>query len=165
MNNSCSVQIGYRLETADPALKQQGHHEGLHRVVIVVPQRQLVEAPLHNCLIQGAPAHFRAQGAGILLLTVVKNNGSNFRLHNGIGYADIPAQRFYARVVHSQPHVDGKCLQFKGLVEIRPQARQQGEQHQRVLSAGNANGNPVSLLNHIIVVHAPADKAHKLLHW
>ena len=51
LNNPGSVQVGHRLKAADPALEQQGHDEGLHSVIIVVPQSQLVEPPFLDGLI------------------------------------------------------------------------------------------------------------------
>ena len=164
LHNASSVQIGHRLETVDAPLEQQGHEECLHRVVIVMSQRQLVEALVQNCLIQRPPAHFGAHGAGILLLAVVENNGRNLRFHHGIGHVPLLAQRRDLRIVHPQPHINGDCFQLIGLIKVFPQPRQQNQQGERILPPGHAHGNAVARLDHMIVVHAPPNQSHQLLH-
>ena len=164
LNDAGSVQIGHRLEATDTPFENQAHQEGFHCVIIVVAQRQLVEAPVQNGLIQRAPAHFGAHGARIFLLPVVKNDRRDFGFYNGIGNLQPVAQGLDAGIIHSQSHVYGDGLQFIGFVKIQLQSCQQHQQHQRVLPAGNAHGYFISLTNHIIIVHATANQAHQLLH-
>ena len=66
--------MGHRLEAADAALVEQAHEKGLHRVVMVVPQGDLVDALGQQRFVQRAASHFGAHGAGVLLLSVVKND-------------------------------------------------------------------------------------------
>ena len=47
---------------------------------------------------------------------------------------------------------------------VLPQSGKQGQQHQGILSPGHANRDFVPGFNHIIVVHAPANQTHQLLH-
>ena len=164
LGNARSVQSGHRLEAADPSLKEQRHDEGLHSVVIVMPQSQLVEPLLQKGLIQCPPAHFRAQGAGILFLPVVENNGGDLRFDHGIGHFQPVAHFLHPGVVHPQSHVNGDPLQLEGLAMVFPQSGKQGQQHQGILSPGHADRDFVPGFNHIIVVHTPANQTHQLLH-
>ena len=164
LHNTRPVKVRHRLEAVDAPLEQQRHEKRLHRVVIVMSQRQLVEALVQNCLIQRPPAHFGAHGAGILLLAVVKNNGRDLRFHHGIGHVPLLAQRRDLRIVHPQPHINGDRFQLVGLIKVFPQPRQQNQQGERILPSGHAHGNAVARLDHMIVVHAPPNQSHQLLH-
>ena len=165
LGNAGAVQVGYRLEAADPALIDERHQEGFHRVIVVVAQRQLVAAPVKQGLIEGAAAHLGAHGAGIFFLSVVKNNGADFGFYHGVGHLQLFAQGFYPAVVHPQAHIDGDGLQGKGFVVVAPQGGQEFQQHQRILAPGNTYGNFISIFNHIVIFHAPANQAHQSLHW
>ena len=160
LNHTGAVQIGDRLKAADSSLENQGHQEGLHRIVVMVPQRDLVASPVKQCLVQCAPAHFRAHGAGIFFLAVVKDYGGNFRIYNGIGHIQLPAQLTDAAVIHVKPHIYGNGLQRKGLIVVAPQPSQKDKQRKRILAAGHAHGDFIPCINHMIVLHAPADQAH-----
>ena len=46
-----SVQIRHRLEAADPPFIQKRHQKGLHRVIVVMAQCQLVQPPVQKRLI------------------------------------------------------------------------------------------------------------------
>ena len=76
-------QPGHRRKAADAALPPEIHVKGLHRVVQVMPQGHLVAAQFLGGGVQGAAAQLGAEGAGILLLAVVKHHGAD------VGAADV----------------------------------------------------------------------------
>ncbi len=51
-----------------PALVKEGEEEGLHRIVKVVAQSDLVDAVVHECVVEGAPAHFAHMEQGFFSL-------------------------------------------------------------------------------------------------
>ena len=157
LGNARAVQVGHRLKAANAALIDETHQEGLHGVIIMVPQGQLIESLRHQRLIQSAPAHFGAHGAGVLLLAIVKNNGADFRLDHGIRDLQFPAHFGDAAVIHAKAHINGNGLQLKTFIMVLPQGRQKLQQHQGILAAGNTYGNFISVFNHRVVFHAPAD--------
>ena len=163
LNHAGAVKFCYRLKAADSSLENQRHQKGLHRIVVMMPQRQLVISSVKQRLIQRAAAHFGAHGAGILFLAVVKNNWRNLRLYNGIGNLQLLAQLRDGAVIHTQTHVNGNSPQLEELI-IASQPCQQGQQHQGIFAAGNTDRNFVPLFNHAVVLHTLADHAHKLLH-
>ena len=61
LGHAGAVQVRYGLEAADAALEQQVHQQRLHRVVIVVAQRDLVNAPLCQGGVQAAAPQFGTQ--------------------------------------------------------------------------------------------------------
>ena len=157
--------MGDRLEAADPALVNQTHEKGFHGIVIVVAQGKLMKALIHQRLIQRAPAHFGAHRAGVLFLPIVEDNGADLRFHNGIGHIQFFAQLRDFRIIHAKAHIDGDCLQLEILIMIAPQRRQKLQKHQRILSSGDAYGDFISVFDHGIVFHAPANQADKFLHF
>ena len=136
------IQIRHRLEAADASLIDQRHNKGLHRVIIMVTQRQLSDAPIQYGLIQGATAHFGAHGAGILFLTVVKDDGRDLCVDDGIRHIQFFAEGGHAGIVHAETHIDGNGLQLK--ITVLSETCQQLQQHQAVLATGNANGDLIT---------------------
>ncbi len=68
------VQEGDGLEAGQSPLEDEGQKKSLHRVVVVVAQGDFLDPPFLQCPVEGAPAHFRAHGAGILLLPQVEDD-------------------------------------------------------------------------------------------
>ena len=90
----------------------------------MMAQGQLIETFIHNSLIQSTTAHFGTHRARILFLTVIKNNGRNFRFDNGIGDFPLVAQRLHSTVIHAQTHINGNGFQLERLVKILLKASQ-----------------------------------------
>lgn len=154
--------IGHRLEAGEPPLEEEAHQEGFHRVVEVVPQGQLVEAVVPHKVVERPPAHFGAQGAGVVLLADVKDDLPDVRFQYGVGQLQPPAELLHRAEVHvREPRVHGDRLQMEGEGVEAAQVMQRHEQHQRVLSPADAHQNTVVPADHAVVVHAAADKAGK----
>ena len=130
-----------------------------------MPQGDLGIAQLRQRLVQRAAPHFRAHGAGILLLAVVKNNGADLGLDDVERDAQALTIFRDGRKIHPlQTHVDGDGRQLIGTRIVFPHGRQQSQQGQRVLAAGHADGNPVVGGDHTVVVGAPPHQSHHSLH-
>ena len=160
-----AVQIGYGVEAGQAALIKQGEEEGLHCVVIVVAQGDLVNARLQQGGVEGAPAHFGAEGAGIFLPPGLKDHMVHLGGNPVEGDAQLPAVVRQRRQVHARgPHVHRKGLHGKAPRIKLCQPGQGGQQHQGVLPPGYPHGHPLPGGDHIIVLHTPTEKTEDLLH-
>ncbi len=115
-----AVQPGDGLEAGQAALEDQGHEEGLHCVVKVVPQCDLGDALLQEGAVEGATPHLGAHGAGVLLLAQIKNDVLDLTAEDGVGDVQLPAQLGNRSEVHPRPsicvsHVQSDGLHVKGL--------------------------------------------------
>ena len=160
-----AIQMRHGLEAADSRLEQKAHEECLHCVVIVVAQGDFVNALLPDQLIQGAPAHLCAHGAGIFLVAVVENDRADLRFHHRIRNVQAPAECLHPGKVHArEPQVDGHGLQIKMLGVILFKLCHEPEERQGILAAADADGDFVAVLDHIVILHATAQKSCHSLH-
>ena len=160
-----AVQEGHRLEAAQPPLVDQGHEEGLHRVVVVVAQGDLGEPPLRHSVVQRPPAHLGTHGAGVLLLPELEDDPVDLGGHHGIGHVQLPAPGRHRAEVHPRdPQVQGDGLHGEGARIELPQPGQGGQQGQRVLAAGHPHRHAVAGLDHVVVLHTAADQGEDLVH-
>ena len=82
----------------------------------MVAQSQLADPPLADGVVQRAPAHLGAEGAGIVLLAHVKDDLLDVGLEAGIGDVLLPAQLRHRGKVHAlKAQLDGDGLQLEGL--------------------------------------------------
>ena len=81
-------QVGDGLEAAEAALVEEGEEEGLHRVVKVVAQGDLLDPFLLKGVVEGAPAHLGAHGAGVFLFSQVKDDVADLGGDEGKGDGD-----------------------------------------------------------------------------
>ena len=93
-------QLCHRRETADAALPPEVHVKRLDGVVQMMPQRHLVAVQLFGSGVERAPAHLGAEGAGILLVPVVEDDGADKGAAHLIGNIILPEQRFQRGVIH-----------------------------------------------------------------
>ena len=159
LGDPAAVQVGHGLEAADPPLQEEAHEHGLHRVVVVVAQGDLVQAqPVQLCA-QGAPAQLGAQGAGIFLLPVDKDDLVDWYADQVVGHLQILAQPGNGGEIHSRRAAvdgDGRHLEPLGIEAAQPGQGGQGEHG--VLAAAYAHGHRVAAFDHMVVLHAPADQ-------
>ena len=160
-----AVQIGHRQKTADAPLIDQRKGEGLHGVIVMMPQGHLVGAQFHGGLIQDAPAQFGTQRTGVFLFSDVENDLTDLGPAEGIGYLQPGTQIGDRGEVHLfVTHVQRHRQQFKRYRRMVPQLGQQPQQGQRILPARNAHGNPVSGREHLIIPNALSHLGQQLLH-
>ena len=157
-------QPGHRLEAGEPPLVEQGEEEGLHRVVKVVAQGDLGDAPLLQGVVEGAPAHLGAHGAGVLLPAEIEDDVVDLRLQQGEGHIDGAAVLRHRGEVHPLTpvhvaHIQGEGLHGEGLGVELPQPGQGGQQGDGVLAAGHPHRHPVAGPDHVVVLHTAADVA------
>ena len=159
------IQICHRLEAADAALKQQVHQKRLHRVVVVVAQRDLADAPLCQSGVQAPPPQLGAQGAGVLLLSLPEHDVVHRHRDADVGHVQLLAVVRHRREVHVRhPRLQRDGLHLKRLGVERPQPRQRRQRQQTVLAAGHADGHRLPRLDHVVVLHTAADKPQYMLH-
>ena len=159
------VQVGHRVEAGQPPLVEQGQEEGLHRVVVVVPQGHLVDARLPQGGVEGAPAHLGAQGAGVLLLPGFKDHVVHLGGDPVEGDALPPAPVRHGGQVHPRDaHVHGEGLHREPPGVEPGQPGQPGQEEEGVLPPGHPHPHPLSGGNHLVILHAPAEETEDLLH-
>ena len=75
------------------------------------------------------------------------------------------AERFHRGKVHLRiAQVQRYRFQRKGRGPLLPQGRKQDQQRQRILPAGDADGDPVAGRDHLIIPDAAAHLGKQLLH-
>ncbi len=129
-----AVQIGYGVEAGQAALIKQGEEEGLHCVVIVVAQGDLVNARLQQGAVWRSPGAFWRRGRRDFLPPGLKDHMVHLGGNPVEGDAQLPAVVRQRRQVHARgPHVHRKGLHGKAPRIKLCQPGQGGQQHQRVL--------------------------------
>ena len=164
LRDAGAVQIGDGAEAAQPAFKQQAHHEGLHCIVKMVAERQLGDPSLRDGIVDSAPAHFGAERTGVILPAHIKHDFFDVSFQTGIGDAQLSAHFLHGGEIHpGKAKLNGDGLQFKGKGIIAFQMVQSDEQQHAVLPAGNPYGNPVSRGDHAVIIHGTPDSAGKII--
>ena len=131
----------------------------------MVAQGHLINAQLLEGGVHGPPAHFRAHGAGVLFPPQVEDDVENLRLNEVVGHVQLPAQPLHRGKVHpGRAGVDGDGVELKGRGVELPQLRHGVQQHQGVLAAGHPHGDLVPGVDHVVVLHAPAQVGQDMLH-
>ena len=124
-----------------------------------------MDAPFRQGRIQAAPPQLGAQGAGVLLLPLLKHNIVHRHRDADVRHVQLFAvirHRLKAHARHPRLQRDGLHLKRLG-VEF-PQPRQRRQRQQAVLAAGYAHGHGLSRLDHVVVLHTAPDQAQDMLH-
>ena len=126
LRDAGAAEIRYGLKAADAALVKKAHEKRFDGIVKVMAQRDLVAAQFQQHIVQRAPAHFCAHGAGVLLVPVLENDRADLRLFDLIWHVQLRAQLRHRGKIHArQAHVDGDGLQLIRDGIIPPQRGQQ----------------------------------------
>ena len=127
----------------------------------MVAERELVQVPLTQDVIERAAAHLRAQRAGVILLAHIEDDLLDISFDAGVRYIELPAQLAHGREVHAlEAQFYRHGLKLERLRVILPQAGEREEQ--AVLPAGHADSHAVALLYHAVIVHGAADGSGKV---
>ena len=157
LGDAHAVQVGHRLEAGQPSLIEEGEEEGLHGIVVVVAQGNLIQPQLGHGIVEGSTAHLSAHGAGILFLAHIKNNVKDLGGDDVVGHLQLVTQGLHRAEVHLRHagmHRQGVELKGHGVELLQPSHG--GEQHQGVLPPRNPHSDTVSGLNHIIILNTTA---------
>ena len=140
-------------------LEDQAHQEGLRRVLRVVGQRQLVAAQLLRPLAQNGTPHLGAQGAGMLVLSDVKESFVDVRVFDVDGHAHLGGIGFQRGGIRFfLAGGQGNGLQGEISVAHVAVIQAQGlEQQHPVLAAADADGDPVAGGESMVFLIAPAN--------
>ena len=131
----------------------------------MVPQRDLVDAPLRQRRMQAASPQLGAQGAGVLFFPLVEHDVVYRHGDTGIGHIQRGAVVGHGGEIHAgHARLQRDGLHLKGQGIERAQARQRRQRQQAVLTAGNAHGHRFTGFDHVIVLHTAADKSQYMLH-
>ena len=165
LGDAAAVQVGHRLKAPDAPLKEQVHEHGLHRVVEVVTQGDLGNAQLPQGRVQASPAKLGAQGAGIFLLPLLKDDLINRHGDAGVGHLQLPAQvRHRVKAHPRRPRLQGDGVYLKRHRVECPQPGQGHKGQEAVLAAGHPHRHGFPGLDHVVVLHAPAHPSQNMLH-
>ena len=89
----------------------------------MMPQRHLAAVQLFGSGVERAPAHLGAEGAGILLVPVVEDDGADEGAAHLIRHIILPEQRFQRGVIHrlaAKLGVEGDGHDFERKAEVLP---------------------------------------------
>ena len=165
LRHICAVKVGDGLEAADAPLHQKIHHQRFHRVVVVVSQRDLLDAKAVQLGAERAAAHLGAQGAGVFLLAAQKYDLIGGDKDDVIGDFQFFAQLFDGAKVHARnAGINGDRHQIEPPGVEAAQVRQRRQQQHGVLAAADTDGDGIAILDHMIVLHTAADKGQNMLH-
>ena len=130
----------------------------------MVSQRERRYPALTDGVVERAAAHFRAQGAGVILLAHVENDLLDIRFQAGVGDGQLLAEPFHRREIHAlKAKLRGYRLKLEALGVEALQMVERHEQQHAVLAAGDAHGDSVTLLYHAVIVHRAAHGAYKFV--
>ena len=155
----------YRGKAAQIKRNSSAHHQRLQRVLTVMAQRQLVQAPVGTHVAQHAAAHLGAQRARIGVLAPFKENLVNLGMTDDDGHIQLAAQRldgggirlFPAHGQHQDRH--GKVVMAHVAVQ-----RQRAQEQQAVLPSAHAHADAIARLNHMKVLIRAADASQCCFH-
>ena len=157
LRNIGPVQISHRLEAGQPPLVKQRQKKGLHRIVKMVAQGDLVQLQLLHGVVDGSPTHLGAHGAGILFLAHIEDDLKDLGLNDMVRHIQLPAQFLHPAEVHLRhAGVDGDGVELKGYGIELLQLGHGIEQNERVLASGQAHRDAVAGPYHLIVLDTPA---------
>ena len=88
----CAAHQRLRMEGMEPPLVEQAHEERFQHILAMVPQCQFVASQFLAGFGQNSPAHLGAKGAGVLFLTVFKDDLADLCFFNDIGNLQLFAQ-------------------------------------------------------------------------
>ena len=129
----------------------------------MVTERELVQVPLTQDVIERAAAHLRAQRAGVILLAHIKDDLLDISFDAGVRYIEFLAQLAHGREVHAlEAQLYRHGLKLERLRVRLPQAVEREEQDHAVLPAGHADSHAVARLYHAVIVHGAADSSGKV---
>ena len=137
-------------------------HRGLHHIVEMVPQGDLIAAQRPGLTVEMAPAHPGAEIAGVLFRAV--GHAKHIALKNGDGDAQqlgivqelLPVFGVIARIHHQK-------AQLEGDLAVGPQLLHELCQQHGILSPGDADGDPVAALNEAVLLDGKNEGIPKLL--
>ena len=169
LGDAGAVEEGDRLETGQAAFIEQGEEEGLDGVVVVMAQSDFSDAHILQRVVQSAPAHLGAHGAGILFLSKVEDDMVDLALDEGVWDIQLLTVFGHGGEVHALPaigvaHVKGNGDHIEGNGIELAQFGHGGEQDKGVLAAGDTHGNGVVGLDHIVIFHAAAREGEDFVH-
>ena len=129
----------------------------------MVAERELIQVPLTQDVVERAAAHLRAQRAGVILLAHIEDDLLDISFDAGVRYIELPAQLAHGREVHAlEAQLYRHGLKLERLRVIFSQAVQRKEQDHAVLPAGHADSHAVARLYHAVIVHGAADGSGKV---
>lgn len=161
------AEIGYRGETAQPPLIEQVHDKGLHGIVLVVAQCQLVAAQFLGGIVQRTPPHFGTQAAGIGLLSDIEHHPADVGALDDILDALLLKQLGNGGVITlhaAKAGVEGDGCHLIVDADEPPQPLQRQGKGNGILSAADTHCHPVSVLDHIVLCNGLAGQSHNSLH-
>ena len=133
----------------------------------MMPEGYLVAARGLRGVMQRPSAHTGAKGAGVALFAYVKDHLREMSPLDDILNVELPAKLLNGAVVAvdpAEPRVKGDSHKLKMLGVKFAEHRHARKQADGILAAGNADGYPVALAYHIILLASRAHIAQKFLH-
>ena len=159
-------EVGNGGEATESALVKEVEHKGLHHVVEVVTEGNGGASKLFCGGVERAAAHLGAERAGIFFLSDLKNDLVDLGGDDVVGDVKLLAELFDGLEVHAalKAHVDGygDQLEFFGIEAA--QICHCAEEREGVLAGGDADGDLVALLDHVVVVNSSAGIAEDSFH-
>ena len=160
-------KVALRGKAADLSAVEQVHQKGLYGIVKMMTERDLLAAGFFCHVVQNAAAHPRTKAAGIFFLPVLEDDLSEVGTANAVFDVPFPAQRLDLAVIGLHTVEAGVSRQSDDLVFpgiISSHHRECIEKIHGILAAGNAYGDAVAFIDHIIFFRCGANMTHQILH-
>ena len=155
-------------EAGESAFVKQGHERGFRHIVRIVSEGEFASSQPYYLAVKGASAEFRAEGAGVGLLSCVEHYLRDIRFDYMTGDAQVIAEPRYGvrrgdgSVLEAHVYGDGLEVEaFGGELSVRGERSQQ---QYAVLASRKPDEDPVAVRDHLVVLYRPAHGGEYLLH-
>ncbi len=127
----------------------------------MMTERELVAALTLAFVMERTAAHFRAESAWIFLLSNIENNVCDLSRNDDIRDTELGTELFDLGKIHrlGKAHIDGYRDQLKFFRIKSSKLRKCEKKGERILSARDADGYSVTVLDHLVVIDRAAGKA------
>ena len=133
----------------------------------MMAEGELVATRFNSGVVERSASQIRAKGAGIFFFSRFKNHvikiGFLYDVFNAVLFAELlNFGEIAAFVIESVIKRNGFDFKRNGIKT--PQLGKGAQQHNRILAAGNADGDTVVFVYHIVFLRSGADKRKNVLH-
>ena len=131
----------------------------------MVAERDLLDAVLVHRGRERAAAQLGAQRAGVLLPALEEHDLIDGDVHADVLHAERAAVIRHAVEAHARrARLNGHGDDPERLGIKAAQPRERGECEERILAAGDADGDGIARLDHVVILDAAAHEAQNFLH-
>ena len=160
-----SVEMGERKKTVDASLIQKREHIGLDDIILMMTERNRAAAVGERRVVKRAAPEIGAERTGIGFFADVKHDLADVGFFQNKFDIQLIAESGDRGEIHiRKADIQRNCFEVEPVGIEPPQICQRKQQGERILSAGDADGDAVAVSNHMIIICRAADIREQFLH-